>query len=28
VTGTRLTLASTDKPPIEFYDIVLEQPDD
>jgi hypothetical protein len=28
VTGTRLTLASTDKPPIEFYDIVLGQPDD
>jgi hypothetical protein len=28
VSGTRLTLASTDKPPIEFYDILLEQPDD
>jgi hypothetical protein len=28
ITGTRLTLASTDRPPIEFYDIVLEQPDD
>jgi hypothetical protein len=28
VSGTRLTLASTDKPPIEFYDIVLEEPDD
>ncbi|MDR1904157.1 MAG: penicillin-binding protein activator LpoB [Treponema sp.] len=28
ITGTRLTLTSTDNPPIEFYDIVLEQPDD
>jgi hypothetical protein len=28
VSGTRLTLASTDRPPIEFYEIVLEQPDD
>jgi hypothetical protein len=27
VTGTRLTLASADNPLIEFYDIVLEQPD-
>jgi hypothetical protein len=27
VTGTRLTLASADSPLIEFYDFVLEQPD-
>jgi hypothetical protein len=27
VTGTRLTLTSADSPTIEFYDIVLEQPD-
>ena len=27
VTGTRLILASADNPPIEFYEIVLEQPD-
>ncbi|MDR1972832.1 MAG: penicillin-binding protein activator LpoB [Treponema sp.] len=27
VTGMRLTLTSDDTPPIEFYDIVLEQPD-
>ena len=28
VTGNRLTLASPDNPPIEFYEIVLDQPDD
>jgi hypothetical protein len=28
VNGTRLILASADKPTIEFYEIVLEQPDD
>jgi hypothetical protein len=27
VSGTRLTLASADRPAIEFYDIVLDQPD-
>jgi hypothetical protein len=27
VTGTRLTLTSADSPTIEFYDILLEQPD-
>ncbi|MDR1933387.1 MAG: penicillin-binding protein activator LpoB [Spirochaetales bacterium] len=28
VSGTRLILASTDRPPIEFYEIVLEEPED
>jgi hypothetical protein len=28
VNGTRFILASTDKPAIEFYEIVLDQPDD